>query len=160
MIAKSKNGMWLLSNGMTSGFKVNQFSCKCGCGNDETEQELIDKLNQFRKLIKLDFAITCGVRCEKHNKEAGGAKKSAHLTICRAVDIQNIKIDIDDMMTQAVKCDFGGYGLYMGKVGYYMHLDTVKNRIYKFWHVNTKKEYAYLSNANETLNEFKEVYGL
>ncbi len=67
-------------------FKKEEFECKCGCGFNNINEDFVDMLDNARFFTKTPFKINCGVRCEKHNKEVGGVKDSAH---CKglAVDI-------------------------------------------------------------------------
>lgn len=60
-------------------FREKEFDCKCGCGFNVAQIELVDKLQKARELALIPFKINCGCRCEKHNKEVGGVKDSAHV---------------------------------------------------------------------------------
>jgi len=67
-------------------FKKIEFVCPC-CGRCEMDKELIWKLDLLRELIGKPLIIESGFRCEKHNKEIGGADNSAHLR-GKAADIR------------------------------------------------------------------------
>jgi zinc D-Ala-D-Ala carboxypeptidase len=71
---------------MAKYFNIEEFKCKCGCGENRISDKLISMLDDARDIAKTPFAITSGFRCEKHNKAVGGKKKSAH-TSGLAVDI-------------------------------------------------------------------------
>ena len=55
-----------------------EFSCKCGCGAFNVDPRLVSILQRVRDKSKA-LVITSGVRCEKHNKEVGGAPRSWHI---------------------------------------------------------------------------------
>ena len=74
-------------------FKKEEFDCKCGCGLNNMEYSLIERLDNARDLAGIPFKINCGCRCEKHNKEVGGIEKSSHLSGL-AVDI-SAKTDLE-----------------------------------------------------------------
>ena len=74
---------------LTTHFSKSEFACKCGCGFDNVNKDLIDNLEQSRQATNLTYEISSGCRCEKHNKEIGGKPNSAH-TRGKAVDIKCI----------------------------------------------------------------------
>ena len=61
-------------------------TCGCGCGKENMDNVLLGMLDRARDLAGVSFNITSGYRCEKHNKDIGGVKDSAHCT-GKAVDI-------------------------------------------------------------------------
>ena len=67
-------------------FKQEEFTCKCGCGFNNINEELVLSLDISRGFAKVPFSINSACRCDKHNKQIGGVKDSAH---CKglAVDI-------------------------------------------------------------------------
>lgn len=67
-------------------FKIHEFDCKCGCGQNNISGELVSMLEKAREIAGVPFKINCGCRCIKHNQEVGGVADSAH---CKglAVDI-------------------------------------------------------------------------
>ena len=59
-------------------FKLEEFKCPC-CGKVDMNQEFLNKLDKARDIAGIPFEISSGYRCEKHNAEVGGHKRSAHL---------------------------------------------------------------------------------
>ena len=65
-------------------FKENEFACKC-CGElpplaRANVRALVDNvLDPVRNLYGGAIRVTSGYRCERHNKEVGGAERSQHL---------------------------------------------------------------------------------
>ena len=66
-------------------FSRPEFECKCGCGLDTVDSELIYALELVRSKFKRSILIISGARCKEHNILIGGAGKSQHLR-CKAAD--------------------------------------------------------------------------
>ena len=71
---------------LSKNFDSSEFACKCGCGYDTPNPELIRMLQAARDLYGKPIRITSGCRCIKHNRNVGGASNSAHLA-GKAADI-------------------------------------------------------------------------
>lgn len=67
-------------------FSRKEFACKCGCGFDAVDTELLDVLTDVREKFG-PVTITSGNRCPKHNAAVGGVHNSKH-TKGIAADIQ------------------------------------------------------------------------
>lgn len=71
---------------LTANFSRAEFRCKC-CGRLILDKALPIALQQLRDKLGKPITINCGYRCEKHNREVGGAKRSQHL-YGKAADIR------------------------------------------------------------------------
>jgi uncharacterized protein YcbK (DUF882 family) len=60
-------------------FKRKEFACKCGCGQNVVDAELLKVLDDLRSHFDNLVIIKSGNRCIKYNKKVGGAKKSKHI---------------------------------------------------------------------------------
>lgn len=66
-------------------FKRKEFECKCGCGENRINHELVFSLDMAvseMKRLRKDFKciVTSGCRCQKHNDaQAGSVKNSSHV---------------------------------------------------------------------------------
>ena len=67
-------------------FNRSEFACKCGCGFDSIDSNLISNLDMMRERIGQPFKIHSGCRCEAYNKQVGGEDNSAH-TRGKAADV-------------------------------------------------------------------------
>lgn len=72
---------------ISDNFSRKEFACKCGCGFDTVDSELLKILQWLREEVNVPVTITSGCRCVKHNKLIGGVYGSQH-TLGRATDIQ------------------------------------------------------------------------
>ena len=68
-------------------FKKSDFQCRCKCGYDDIDLTLVRHLENMRESMGMPFDIVSGCRCERHNKNIGGEKNSAH-TRGKATDIR------------------------------------------------------------------------
>ena len=65
---------------ITPNFKKSEFACRCGCGFDDIDRKLVEKLQAVRDEIGNPIHITSGCRCAKQNKAEKGKTFSAHLS--------------------------------------------------------------------------------
>ncbi len=72
---------------LSKHFTRSEFACKCGCGQDTIDAELILILEKIRDRFDCPITISSGNRCPKYNRKVGGAKSSQH-KLGRAADIQ------------------------------------------------------------------------
>ncbi len=70
-----------------SYFVLEEFDCKCGCGLNNTDLDLVTLLEEARELARIPFNINSGCRCDRHNRRVGGSQNSSHLR-GMAVDIR------------------------------------------------------------------------
>lgn len=68
-------------------FKRSEFSCKCGCGFNTVDIELLKILTEIREYFGKPVIIKSGCRCEKHNKKVNGSLKSKHMR-AQATDVE------------------------------------------------------------------------
>lgn len=72
---------------MAQYFTLTEFDCKCKCGKNNIDPNLIVCLDEARELAQVPFIINSGCRCEKHNRRVRGSRTSSHLKGI-AVDIK------------------------------------------------------------------------
>ena len=79
-------------------FKKSEFACKCGCGFDEVDLNLVKLLEDIREHFgEKPLYISSGCRCAKHNKEVGGVQGSRHV-LGKASDIYIQGISTQDLL--------------------------------------------------------------
>lgn len=107
-------------------FDKSEFECRCGCGFNTIDKNLVLALEKSRVLAGVKFIINSACRCEKHNssKEVGGEKNSSHLTGF-AVDIKVV----DDrsrfqILTSLLSNGFNRIGVYKT----FIHCDVDKTK--------------------------------
>ena len=67
-------------------FNRSEFACKCGCGFDTVDAELLELVTMVREYFHCPVTITSGCRCEDYNQRCGGVSNSYH-KLGRAADI-------------------------------------------------------------------------
>ena len=60
-------------------FTREEFACKCGCGFDAVDAELLHVLDGVREYFNAPVTINSGCRCQHRNDAVGGKPKSLHL---------------------------------------------------------------------------------
>lgn len=106
-------------------FKREEFACKCGCGFDTVDAELLEILESIREYFGKPVHINSACRCKEHNRNVGGGKRSQHL-YGRAADI-----DVKDTAPEAVQAFFEAayserFG--MGRYETFTHVDSRSTR--------------------------------
>ena len=99
-------------------FSRSEMACKCGCGFDTVDVELIDVLEVIRTLIG-PFTPNSVCRCETHNRAVGGSPKSQHLR-ARAADVPTEDPERLYSFLDNLYPDVFGIGLYDD----FVHIDT------------------------------------
>lgn len=109
---------------LSENFSRHEFACKCGCGFDTVDADLLDLLQRIRSHFGEPITITSACRCPERNKKVGGAANSQHL-YGRAADIVVSQLTLSRAADFA-HCwlgDSGGVGEYAD----FVHIDTRTN---------------------------------
>ena len=81
---------------LSKNFSRSEFECRCGCGMDNINPELIEVLQDLRDWWKRPITINSGCRCYDHNERVqkqanpdyiANSSKSQHM-LCTATDIK------------------------------------------------------------------------
>jgi uncharacterized protein YcbK (DUF882 family) len=112
---------------LTRNFKSTEFDCKgkkC-CSKTPLDIELVGYLQVFRNYFGKAITINSGYRCQKHNKNVGGAKNSRH-TQGMAADIVVKGVKPLAVAQFAEMIGIRGIGLYDN----FVHIDTRTEKFY------------------------------
>ena len=98
---------------LSTHFSRAEFACHCGCGFNRPNQELINKLEEMRRMAGKPIKVISGCRCRAHNRAIGGAVKSQH-TLGNAADIIIDGMTPDEVAIVASNVLYarGGIGVY------------------------------------------------
>lgn len=108
---------------ISANFSRHEFACKCGCGFDTVDTELIMLCNMVRFVNKGPVVVLSGCRCPAHNATKGGAENSQHL-IGRAADL---RVDDPDTVYEFLDRTFPDkYGF--GRYPWGVHVDSRKEK--------------------------------
>lgn len=117
---------------LTRNFSRSEFACRCGCGLDSIDPDLVDILQHSRTAVGIPYPINSGCRCQVHNKRIGGAGNSAHLlyedNLCHAADIgaknwHDLYLLAWDLIRRFRRIEFGKLERF-GKVELWIHVDN------------------------------------
>ena len=64
---------------ITRDFSRHEFACKCKCGFDAININLIHRLQVVRDILRVEIVVNSGCRCNGHNYSVGGKTSSLHL---------------------------------------------------------------------------------
>jgi uncharacterized protein YcbK (DUF882 family) len=108
-------------------FKPSEFRCKCSRCKDNPDPVMTEKqlklLDSIREEANEQVYVTCGHRCEKHNREVGGVENSYHTQEpCLASDIWCKGKSVRELARIAIKCGADGVGRYFEKN--FVHVDS------------------------------------
>ena len=103
-------------------FTREEFACKCGCGLDTVDFELVRALDYMRNHYDRAITVNSGCRCESYNTLVGGSDNSQHI-VCRAADIVVDGITPELVAELAEQMEMGGVGRYRS----FTHVDTRSN---------------------------------
>lgn len=102
-------------------FDRGEFSCKCGCGFDTVDAELIRVLTDLREYFDEAVVINSGNRCKAYNQSVGGSPRSQHL-FARAADVRVRGVHPDEVYAYLELQYPNCYGL--GRYKTFTHIDT------------------------------------
>lgn len=98
-----------------------EMACKCGCGKDTFDMELSEVLEDLRGHFKQRLFIISGNRCESHNAQFNGAKKSQHM-LSKAADIIIDNVEPIEVYTYLANKYMTKYGV--GSYESFTHIDV------------------------------------
>ena len=107
-------------------FNRAEFACKCGCGFDDINPDLVNLLDRIRAHFDRPMTITSGCRCQIHNRHVGGAEHSQHI-LGRAADVVVAGIIPPLVAEAAAQYGANGIKVYSG----WTHIDV---RTGRKWH--------------------------
>jgi uncharacterized protein YcbK (DUF882 family) len=107
---------------LTRNFSRWEFACKCKCGTQTIDYQLLCILQDLRNTLNRPITIISGHRCPIHNQRVGGASSSYHLRGMAAdLIIENITpVQVFDFLNQSLSENQFGIGLYND----FVHLDV------------------------------------
>lgn len=105
---------------LTKNFDRSEFACKCGCGLDDINMDLVDRLQSIRDVLGVPLRVNSGCRCFAHNQAVGGVPDSAHLR-CNAADLA---ANDSELRWRLVKAAYGFDFERIGVAQTFVHLDV------------------------------------
>lgn len=98
-------------------FKKSEFTCKCGCGLNNIQLEVVKIADEVREHFGSPAIVTSGTRCPKHNAEVGGVANSRHLQ-GKAIDMYVQNISWNDLLEYLRELE------QKGKIRYCYHINN------------------------------------
>ena len=113
---------------LSKDFDSLELACNCGCGYDDINPKLVDKLQMLRDLVNKPIIVTSGCRCKKYNKHINGYVNSPHLEGL-AVDTQIEGMTPTTLAILASRIHHIRIGLYPS----HLHIDIKPPNPSKYW---------------------------
>lgn len=111
---------------ISQNFDRREFTCRCNCGQDTVDVELLQLCEQVRRMNGgYPLTINSGNRCPDYNKAVGGVPQSQHVK-SRAADLPVRNPDLIYEMLCSAWPDRYGFGLYLEEG--FVHVDSRKNK--------------------------------
>lgn len=108
-------------------FNRYEFACKCGCGFNSVDFELLHVLEDVRQHFDRPTTINSGCRCPEYNEKIGGKKGSKHRHgIAADIVVKNVQpCDVFAYLNRNYPDKYG-----MGNYETFTHIDVreVKTR--------------------------------
>ena len=117
-------------------FKKEEFDCKCGCGTNNMNPEVMVMLFNARTYANMPFKINSGARCETHNKKEGGSATSSHLKgVAIDIGIKN-SFERHQIFINLRNAGFKRFGIGKNFIHVDFDLDKVQNVMWDYYEKN------------------------
>lgn len=122
-----------MSNTTLRFFKEDEFKCKCGCGQDVT-QEFKAMMDLAREYAGTPFVINSGARCPDHNAKphVGGSATSSHMKGIAADVAFKSELQRDKVIFGLAAAGFTRLGINDHKN--FIHVDMDPQKPDALWH--------------------------
>ena len=120
---------------LSNNFSSTEFDCHGSgcCSKTEIDTKLVEYLQKIRDHFNSPLTINSAYRCEKHNAAVGGASQSKH-RYGQAADIVVKGVTPAEVAKYAESIGIKGIGLYEGKDGNFVHIDTRTTKYFWYGH--------------------------
>ena len=113
------------SGRVSQNFLRSELACRCGCGFDNVDPELVYVIQKIRDSFNKPVVVTSACRCKKHNKSVGGHRNSKHLEGI-AADVVVIGVHPHEVYEYLDTVYHDKYGI--GKYDGFTHIDIQQTR--------------------------------
>jgi uncharacterized protein YcbK (DUF882 family) len=108
-------------------FTRDEFECRCGCGTNLIDDDIITRLDVVRKRVGFAMTVTSGYRCPNYNKRVSTTGENGPHTTGRAADIRVSGDRAFRLVRTAFEEGFTGIGVMQrgGTDSRFVHLDDL-----------------------------------
>lgn len=130
------------STKLSANFRVREFDChgRGCCATTKIDSQLVDYLQKIRDHFGKSVNLSSGYRCEKHNGEVANAVSRSRHILGMAADIKVSGVAPAEVAKYAEAIGVKGIGLYEGKDGNFVHIDTRTAKSFWYGHAQQKRE--------------------
>lgn len=106
-------------------FKLEEFTCHCGCGQNNMHPRFLERLDQLRERVGCALVVTSGFRCRDHNRNVSHTGTEGPHTTGQAVDLRVSGKTAWKVVEAAMALGFTGIGVSQKGPGRFIHLDDL-----------------------------------
>lgn len=108
-------------------FKLSEFTCKCGCGQNKMDPQTLNRFDTLRAQFGKPLIVTSGYRCPEHNAKVSSTGRTGPHTTGQAADFAVDRVDAHKLLQIALTMGFTGIGVQQKGGGRFIHLDTLSS---------------------------------
>lgn len=113
-----------------SYFKLSEFTCKCGCGENRIDSHFVTLLEELRHKYGKPLIVNSGYRCPEYNNEVSETGMDGPHTTGRAVDLGIDGPEAFRLLKVAMDLGyFTGVGIKQKGKSRFIHLDNLLNLV-------------------------------
>lgn len=110
-------------------FKISEFACKCGCGQNLIDYTFVAEVDRLRQELGFPLVVTSGYRCPEHNNRVSGTGKTGPHTTGHAADFRVRGAEAYRVVKSAMHRGFTGIGVQQKGDVRFIHLDNLTNKV-------------------------------
>ena len=114
-------------------FSFDEFTCKCGCGDNLMDASFIDKLDDLRHNLGFPLIVSSGYRCPDYNDKISNTGRTGPHTTGRAVDLGAGHSYAIEILAMGYKAGFRGFGVSQKGKHRFIHLDDLPRSFLTIW---------------------------
>jgi zinc D-Ala-D-Ala carboxypeptidase len=106
-------------------FKLEEFACRCGCGQNNMDPEFLERVDLLRGELGFPLIVSSGFRCRNHNQNVSNTGTEGPHTTGQAADFLVVGDRALELIIAALRLGFTGIGVSQKGPSRFIHLDDL-----------------------------------